>query len=915
MLLMFTRSVTSGLFLESSGTPLMTTQLATTTTTINSQSVTLSKPQSSLHPSTSILSASHDTILKTSSTIQIKKSQKLTASKTESLQNSHVRTQKKESTVLATKLSTEPITIMTSATSSKTLSPSKSVFTLTSIQPTLSLKMAESSSKSLQTDIPKSISSSGHLSMPMPSSTVVNNGKLDTTETLSASSTIETIMSHQSLPSSHRTGIVSSSVLQENNSQTKVIHLMSASAGNLLSSTPVQFHQTQSSVHPQSISSNFHSSISLERKMPETVSSQDIKSSILPSSVQHADSSLRLSTMQSDQKSMSFSKTVDLETSHFSSIVTTSQINGTKILAVSNLKITTSSLSKSDNYSVTSELETSQFYSSSIAELSRNFQLFTPSPTIQILNTKWNNTDTISMFPSSSLFGNKSSAIFQPSSSFSADWMKTYTYSSIELSSTQMTIGVIAPTMTPSLSSANLSNLQILTSSSSEIQETLFPSSSLSSILPKGSETSVSSQTGNQSLTLLTTSAVHQENTTFIPTSTLVSKTESFLIPTLSIKPYTSSTSSKLFTPHSKTTIIPSSSSEKLQNHSMMSNDLPTNPTTTRVVHTTETMYYPTHRIPQKYNATIELTFNGQCEPLHTRRTYEHFVDNVQTLICKKLRVEHEHVIVHNLTCASVHIHVTFLNITTTNLTGHLQDLINRNKMNVTVYGNQQELHYQGTALKMVPFPKSITEILARSEEKNTEVVVIIIASAIIVLLVLVGLIVFGRECYRRKRSQTFDLTSTPHVHLKMEDFTLTRIPRTGAWYSDEGVTIQRFSETNGSNIVKSSNGVRKQPAISCISDMLREKESSGAQLRQFSYTILPSDRRDSQDTTVSTASDGNFRHSTDSLVARQNSNMHGAVNPIYLGDEFPRLLPSAHAEQQSDLVNGQRDNKALRRK
>lgn len=891
----------------------MTTQLATTT--INSQSVTLSKPQSSLHPSTSILSASHDTILKTSSTAQIKKSQKLTASKTESLQNSHVRTQKKESTVLATKLSTEPITMTTSATSSKTLSPSKNVFTLTSIQPTLSLKMAESSSKSLQTDIPKYISSPGHLSTPISSSTVGNNGKFDAIETLSASSTIETIMSHQPLPSSHRTGIVSSSVLQENNSQTKVIHLMSASAGNLLSSTPVQFHQTQSSVHPESLSSNFHSTISLERKMPETVSSQDIKSSILPSSVQHADSSLRLSTMQSDQKSMSFSKTVNLETSHFSSIVTTSQINGTKILAVSNLKITTSFLSKSDNYSVTSELETSQFYSSSIAELSRNFQLFTPSPTIQILNTKWNNTDTISMFPSSSLFGNKSNAIFQPSSSFSADWMKTYTYSSIELSSTQMTIGVIAPTMTPSLSSANLSNLQVLTSSSSEIQETLFPSSSLSSILPKGSETSVSSQTGNQSLTRLTTSAVHQENTTFIPTSTLVSKTESFLIPTLSIKPYTLSTSSKLFTPHSKTTIIPSSSSEKLQNHSMMSNDLPTNPTTTRVVHTTETMYYPTHRIPQKYNATIELTFNGQCEPLHTRRTYEHFVDNVQTLICKKLHVEHEHVIVHNLTCASVHIHVTFLNITTTNLTGHLQDLINRNKMNVTVYGNQQELHYQGTALKMVPFPKSITEILAQSEEKNTEVVVIIIASAIIVLLVLVGLIVFGRECYRRKRSQTFDLTSTPHVHLKMEDFTLTRIPRTGAWYSDEGVTIQRFSETNGSNIVKSSNGVRKQPAISCISDMLREKESSGAQLRQFSYTILPSNRKDSQDTTVSTASDGNFRHSTDSLVARQNSNMHGAVNPIYLGDEFPRLLPSAHAEQQSDLVNGQRDNKALRRK
>ncbi|XP_029655807.1 mucin-3A-like [Octopus sinensis] len=328
----------------------------------------------------------------------------------------------------------------------------------------------------------------------------------------------------------------------------------------------------------------------------------------------------------------------------------------------------------------------------------------------------------------------------------------------------------------------------------------------------------------------------------------------------------------------------------------------------THVSHLTKTVIKTTNSTPlgasttlPPRNKTFEIVFNGLCTPLAERHLYGQFSDNIRYIVSRKLSISYDSVVVHNLTCASVHVYVTLLNTVTKRITENFKELVGSRKLNISVISKQGELHYSAVKLKTIAEPSVQKELQSNAYEKDSKTSVITIACSAIVAMLVIGLVVALRECYRRKHTQTFDLTNTPNVHMKLEDFTLTRIPRSSTWYSDEGVAIQRFSETNGSTMQKSSNGISKQPTISCISDILKDKEADGEELRPFSYSILSNNsRKDSQDTTVSITSDSNFAYSTDSLVPlpKSSSGMHGAVNPIYFGDEMPQMGSNNRLDQ-----------------
>ena len=66
-----------------------------------------------------------------------------------------------------------------------------------------------------------------------------------------------------------------------------------------------------------------------------------------------------------------------------------------------------------------------------------------------------------------------------------------------------------------------------------------------------------------------------------------------------------------------------------------------------------------------------------------------------------------------------------------------------------------------------------VTEVM-----DDVDIIVIIVACCVCGVLVAIGIAICVKECYRRKHEQTFNLLDVPHVNLKLEDFTLTRIPR-----------------------------------------------------------------------------------------------------------------------------------------
>lgn len=85
-----------------------------------------------------------------------------------------------------------------------------------------------------------------------------------------------------------------------------------------------------------------------------------------------------------------------------------------------------------------------------------------------------------------------------------------------------------------------------------------------------------------------------------------------------------------------------------------------------------------------------------------------------------------------------------------------------------------------------------VTEVM-----DDIDIIVIIVACCVCAVLIAIGIAICVKECYRRKHAQSFNLLEVPHVNLKLEDFTLTRIPRPRAIYNDASASVafKGFSE------------------------------------------------------------------------------------------------------------------------
>lgn len=111
-----------------------------------------------------------------------------------------------------------------------------------------------------------------------------------------------------------------------------------------------------------------------------------------------------------------------------------------------------------------------------------------------------------------------------------------------------------------------------------------------------------------------------------------------------------------------------------------------------------------------------------------------------------------------------------------------------------------QLVHVQEVAFKStVETYNIVNEVM-----DEVDVIVIVVACCVCAVLVAIGVAICVKECYRRKHAQSFDLLEVPHVNLKLEDFTLTRIPRPRPVYTESaGVKVKVKAEAsclNGSS-------------------------------------------------------------------------------------------------------------------
>lgn len=118
----------------------------------------------------------------------------------------------------------------------------------------------------------------------------------------------------------------------------------------------------------------------------------------------------------------------------------------------------------------------------------------------------------------------------------------------------------------------------------------------------------------------------------------------------------------------------------------------------------------------------------------------------------------------------------------------------------VRVGGSESKYQYEALSVKQVPLDYDIsgTPDLYEIGLNKVDIIVIIVACCVSFILICIGCCICLREYYIRKRSRSFDLSDIVNFNLKLEDYTLTKIPRNKPFYSDNSVKMQSFTRKNG---------------------------------------------------------------------------------------------------------------------
>ncbi|XP_050417290.1 uncharacterized protein LOC126830874 [Patella vulgata] len=289
-------------------------------------------------------------------------------------------------------------------------------------------------------------------------------------------------------------------------------------------------------------------------------------------------------------------------------------------------------------------------------------------------------------------------------------------------------------------------------------------------------------------------------------------------------------------------------------------------------------------------------TFAGDCQLVTNNTLYlAEFIEGLRETLVEKLDISNDRIKPHDISCGSIKIYVTFKNVSCPEMDRSLKTVVASENLVVPTFIEN----------KVVTFTaQSVLEVALQDSDINSldlpghgidkiDIIVIIVACCICGVLLVIGITVCIKECYRRKYAQSFDLLDMPHVNLKLEDFTLTRIPRPKTTYTNENTTNthsypERYSQpvnkenghqvNNGNHINLNDVHVRMQPLSDGIVVGVTGYVTPNGTSKKKKHAPSASSNFSQSDTLGDP--------STENLVPDGHFTSIGALNPIFVDDD-----------------------------
>ncbi|XP_067663006.1 uncharacterized protein [Haliotis asinina] len=310
-------------------------------------------------------------------------------------------------------------------------------------------------------------------------------------------------------------------------------------------------------------------------------------------------------------------------------------------------------------------------------------------------------------------------------------------------------------------------------------------------------------------------------------------------------------------------------------------------PATTTVTTTTHSSYLK--------DCYFELTFDVDCFLiLNNSLVMAEFVGSLENVLVINLNVTEKQIKLYDPQCGSVIIHVGFIQVPYLTLRNKLYSQFRQRQFDVPIMINNQWLKLPGMKVTEIDPPASTFSPIDPPDTglDKVDLIVIIVACCICGILITIGVILCGKECWKRKYAQSFDLLEVPHVNLKLEDFTLTRIPRPKAVYNEESVTMQGYVDNSSQRIVKNSgHQVTNGNSVHSNDIHVRMKQNKdGLVVGVTGYTTQTngvSDRAAKRNSSVCNEASHQGDPATENLLkSTDHSTATGTNNPIFVDDE-----------------------------
>ncbi|KAK6172251.1 hypothetical protein SNE40_015953 [Patella caerulea] len=289
-------------------------------------------------------------------------------------------------------------------------------------------------------------------------------------------------------------------------------------------------------------------------------------------------------------------------------------------------------------------------------------------------------------------------------------------------------------------------------------------------------------------------------------------------------------------------------------------------------------------------------TFAGDCQLVTNNTLYlAEFIEGLRETLVEKLDISNDRIKPHDISCGSIKIYVTFKNVSCPEMDRSLKTVVASENLIVPTFIENKVVTFTAQSVLEVALQDSNINSLDLPGHgiDKIDIIVIIVACCICGVLLVIGITVCIKECYRRKYAQSFDLLDMPHVNLKLEDFTLTRIPRPKTTYTNENTTNthsypERYSQpvnkenghpvTNGNHINLNDVHVRMQP----LSDGIVVGVTGYATPNGTSKKKKRAPSASSNFSQSDTLKDP----STENLVPDGHFTSIGALNPIFVDDD-----------------------------